>query len=362
MKMTGKMFDMLSVFSKAENLIGLDIGSHSVKLMQANTGNVTPRLMSMGVAPLPREAFSEGRLAKPEVVADAIRLLANHLKIKRRPVAVSISGYDVMIKKIELPTMTENELVERMHSELGQYIPYNIDEVDVDYQVIDVSKNRPNFMDVLLVAAKKESIADFNNLLKLSGFDPFVVDVDFFALSNSFEVTYGFGDERVALLDIGANKSIMNIAYKGLPVFTRSISIGGNQLTDAIKEFFNISFEEAESVKLGESVEKYPMRDLEEIFVSTITGWVAECRRALDFYDHNYPEEKIAAIYLSGGSCRIPGLDKVLRENMEIPVEIFNPISRVQYEVKQFDPAYVDYIGPQMAISLGLALRKTKEK
>jgi len=360
--MTGKMFDMLSVFSKAENLIGLDIGSHSVKLMQANTGNITPRLMSMGVAPLPREAFIEGRLAKPELVADAIRLLANHLKIKRRPVAVSISGYDVMIKKIELPTMTENELVERMHSELGQYIPYNIDEVDVDYQVIDVSKNRPNFMDVLLVAAKKESIADFNNLLKLSGFDPFVVDVDFFALSNSFEVTYGFGDERVALLDIGANKSIMNIAYKGLPVFTRSISIGGNQLTDAIKEFFDISFEEAESVKLGESVGKYPMRDLEEIFVSTITGWVAECRRALDFYDHNYPEEKISAIYLSGGSCRIPGLDKVLRENMEIPVEIFNPISRVQYEVKQFDPAYVDYIGPQMAISLGLALRKTKEK
>ena len=360
--MTGKMFDMLSVFSKAENLIGLDIGSHSVKLMQANTGNITPRLMSMGVAPLPREAFIEGRLAKPELVADAIRLLANHLKIKRRPVAVSISGYDVMIKKIELPTMTENELVERMHSELGQYIPYNIDEVDVDYQVIDVSKNRPNFMDVLLVAAKKESIADFNNLLKLSGFDPFVVDVDFFALSNSFEVTYGFGDERVALLDIGANKSIMNIAYKGLPVFTRSISIGGNQLTDAIKEFFNISFEEAESVKLGESVGKYPIRDLEEIFVSTITGWVAECRRALDFYDHNYPEEKISAIYLSGGSCRIPGLDKVLRENMEIPVEIFNPISRVQYEVKQFDPAYVDYIGPQMAISLGLALRKTKEK
>ena len=353
---------MLSLFSKAENLIGLDIGSHSVKLMQVNTGNVTPRLISMGIAPLPREAFVEGRLAKPEVVADAIRLLATHLKVKRRAVAVSISGYDVMIKKIELPTMTEDELVARMHSELGQYIPYNIDEVDVDYQVIDVSKDRPNFMDVLLVAAKKESITDFNNLLKLSGFDPFVVDVDFFALSNSFEVTYGFGDERVALLDIGANKSIMNIAYKGLPIFTRSISIGGNQLTDTIKEFFNISFEEAESVKLGESAEKYPMRDLEEIFVSTISGWVTECRRAIDFYYHNFPEEKIDALYLSGGSCRIPGLDKVLREHLEIPVEIFNPISRIQYDVKQFDPAYVDYIGPQMAISLGLALRKTKEK
>jgi type IV pilus assembly protein PilM len=278
----GKSFDMLSLFSKSESLIGLDIGTHSVKLMQADTGNVTPRLITMGIAPLPREAFSEGRLAKPEVVADAIRLLADHLKIKRRAVAVSIAGYDVMIKKIELPTMTEDELAARMHSELGQYIPYNIDEVDVDYQVIDVSKNRPNFMDVLLVAAKKESIADFNNVLKLVGLEPIVVDVDFFALSNCFEATYRFGDERVALLDIGANKSIMNIAYKGVPVFTRSISIGGNQLTDAIKDFFSISFEEAESVKLGESVEKFPTRDLEELFVSTVTGWVTEVDADID--------------------------------------------------------------------------------
>jgi type IV pilus assembly protein PilM len=352
---------VISLFSRSENLIGLDVGTHSVKLIQANTANAT-RLISMGIAAVPREAFTEGRLANPELVADAIRRLAHHLKIKGRGVAVSISGYDVMIKKIELPTMTEDELAARMNSELGQYIPYNIDEVDVDYQVIDVAKDRLNFMDVLLVAAKKESVTDFNNLLKLSGFDPFVVDVDFFALSNSFEATYGFGDERVALLDIGANKSVMNIAHKGLPIFTRSISIGGNQLTDSIKDFFNISFEEAESIKLGESVEKYPVRDLEEIFVSTVTGWVTECRRAIDFYYHNYPEEKFGTLYLSGGSSRIPGLDRVLREHLEIPVEIFNPISRIQYDEKQFDPAYVDYVGPQMAISLGLALRKSKEK
>jgi len=353
---------MLSLFSKSQNLVGLDIGSHCVKLAQANTAGIKPKLLCMGIAPLPREAFNEGRVAKPEVVADAIRTLANHLKIKGRGVAVSISGYDVMIKKIELPTMTEDELSARMHSELGQYIPYNIDEVDIDYQVIDISKDRPNFMDVLLVAAKKESVADFNNLLKLSGFDPLVVDVDFFALSNCFEATYGFGDGRIALLDIGANKSVMNIAQKGIPIFTRSIPIGGNQLTEAIRDSFNLSFEEAESVKLGESAEKYPARDLEEIFVSTVSGWVTECRRAVDFYYHNYPEEKVGSIYLSGGSSRIPGLDKVLQEHLDVSVEIFNPMSRIQYDVKQFDPAYVEYIGPQMAISLGLALRKTKEK
>jgi type IV pilus assembly protein PilM len=353
---------MFSLFSKVENLVGLDIGSHSVKLMQVSTGTIKPRLISMGIAPLPRDSLVEGRVTKPEVVANAIRLLATHLDIKKRAVATSISGYDVMIKKIELPTMTEDELETRMHSELGQYIPYNIDEVDVDYQIIDLAKDRPNFMDVLLVAAKKESIGDFNNILKLAGFDPFVVDVDFFALSNSFEVTYGFEDKRIALLDIGANKSIMNIAYKGVPIFTRSISIGGNQITDNVKECFNISFEEAESVKLGEAPVKYPARELEEIFVSTVSGWVTECRRAVDFYYHNYPDQSIDAFYLSGGSCRIPGLNKVLSEHLEVPVEIFNPLSGIQYDMKQFDQAYVDYIGPQMAISLGLALRKTKEK
>lgn len=352
---------MISLFSRSENLIGLDVGTHSLKLIQANTAN-TSRLISMGIAPVPRGAFTEGRLTRPELVAESIRTLAHHLKIKSRGAAVCISGYDVMIKKIELPTMTEDELAARMHSELGQYIPYNIDEVDVDYQIIDVSRDRPNFMDVLLVAAKKESVTDFNSLLKLAGFDPFVVDVDFFALSNSFEATYGFGDERIALLDIGAGKSVMNIAHKGLPVFTRSISIGGNQLTDTIKDTFNISFEEAESVKLGETTDKYPSRDLEEIFVSTITGWVTECRRAIDFYYHNYPDEKFSTLYLSGGSSRIPGLDRVLQEHLEIPVEIFNPISRMQYDARQFDPAYVDYAGPQMAVSLGLALRKSKEK
>jgi type IV pilus assembly protein PilM len=316
----------------------------------------------MGIAPLPRDSFAEGRVTKPEVVAGAIRQLADHLKIKQKGVAISVSGYDVMIKKIELPTMSEDELEARMHSELGQYIPYNIDEVDIDYQVLDVAKDRPNFMEVLLVAAKKESVSDFNSVLKISGLDPFVVDVDFFALSNAFEATYGFGEDRVALLDIGANKSLMNIAYKGTPIFTRSISIGGNQITDRIKDFFNISFEEAEAVKLGEAADKYPARDLEEIFVSTIGEWVNECKRAVDFYYHNFPDQNIHSLFLSGGSCRIPGLDKVMHEHLELPVEIFNPISRVQYDAKQFDPAYIDYIGPQMAISLGLALRRTKEK
>ncbi len=354
--------DMPSIFSRTENLIGLDIGTHSVKAVQMRSGDAKPTLLSMGIAPLPREAFSEGRVAKHELISDTIRQLLAHLKIKQKSVAVSVSGYDVMIKKIELPSMTEEELETRMHAELGQYIPYNIDEVDIDYQVLDLSKDRPNFMEVMLVAAKKESIADLNNVLKFAGLDSFVVDVDFFALGNAFEFSYGFEKERIAILDIGANKSIVNIMHKGVPVFTRSISIGGNQITDSIMDSFNLPFEEAEGVKLGESSDKYSVRDMEGVFVATVSQWVNECRRAIDFYFNNFPDKNIETFYLSGGSCRLPALEKVIQEKIEIPVEIFNPISRIHYDAKRFDPAYMDFIGPQMAIAFGLALRKSKEK
>lgn len=350
------------MFKKPENLIGLDIGSHAVKMVQISTKNTTPRLVGIGMAALPKDAFAEGRMSKPELVAKAIQGLATNLKIRDKGVASSISGYEVMIKKIDLPMMTEEELDNRMHEELGQYIPYNIDEVDVDYQVLGIAKDRPNFMEVLLVAAKKESISDYVSLIRMSGFEPMVVDVDFFALSNAFETTYGFGEETLALIDVGANKAIMSIVDHGVPVFTRGISIGGAQITEKIGEHFRVSPEEAERIKLGEISSETQIKEVEDIFVSSVRSWVNECRRAIDFFYSNYTESQIGKIYLSGGSSRMAGLDKVLQENVEIPVEIFSPLSKLEHDPKAFDPAYLDYVGPQMAISLGLALRKTKEK
>ena len=144
------------MFAKKENLIGLDIGSHCVKLTQVKARDGVFKLSNLGLIPVSRESFNEGRVSRPDLIANAIRQLTNHLKVKDKTVSASISGYEVMIKKIELPTMTEEELDSRMHAELGQYIPYNIEEVDVDYQMTDISKDRPNYMEVLLVAAKKE--------------------------------------------------------------------------------------------------------------------------------------------------------------------------------------------------------------
>jgi type IV pilus assembly protein PilM len=277
-------------------------------------------------------------------------------------VAAAISGYEVMIKKIELPMMTEEELHNRMRVELGQYIPYNVDEVDVDYQIMDVARDRPSNMDVLLVASKKESISDHVNLIRLSGFEPTVVDVDFFALSNAFEATHGLSDDSVALVDIGANKAIMNIVSRGVPLFTRGISIGGNQISDRIRDRFKVSEEDAERVKMNDIPASISSKEVGDIFVSVVRNWVSEFKRAVDFYYSNFPDKQIKQVYLSGGSCRIPGLDKVFQETINAKVDIFNPLARLEYDSRAFDSAYIDYVGPQMAISLGLALRKTKEK
>ncbi len=344
---------------KRQHLVGLDLGSHTLKLMQIQEGKAGYRLLSFGLAALPEGAFVEGKLREPELVASTIQKLGKHLKIKEKSVAISISGYEVMIKKIDLPIMTEDELGSRMQEQLGQYIPYSIDEVNVDYQILDVPKERPKMMEVLLVAAKKDSINDYVDLVRIAGYDPMVIDVDCFALSNAHEVTYGTGsDDCVALVDIGANKASIYVINKGTPVFTRDISIGGYQITEAIRSRFRVSYDEAERIKAGDLTDKVSVKELQNIFVTTTQSWVNEVKRVIDFFYNNYPDGTVNKIYMSGGSCRIPGLDKVFHQKLMTEVEIFNPIAKLDYDQQVFDPEYINYIGSQMAVCLGLSLRK----
>lgn len=350
------------MFKKKDNLIGLDIGSYCVKMVQLEERNRQHRLLNVGMIPVPRDAFAEGRMVKSEVVAKSVQQLASHLKMKDRFVTASVSGYEVMIKKIELPVMSEEELSNRMQLELGQYIPFNIEEVHVDYQVLNMVKDRPTHMEVMLVAAKKESINDHIGLLKIAGLQPLVMDVDFFALSNAYEANHGLREDNIALIDIGANKTLVDIVQQGVPVFTRGISIGGAQINEGIKEAFRVDDEEAEQIKLGNAAGRISESELEEVFTAVARDWVRELRRAFDFYYGNFPDSKIDKIFLSGGSSRLTGLDKVLQENLAAEVEIFNPFARLEWDSKAFDPAYLDYVGPQMAVAMGLALRKAKAK
>jgi type IV pilus assembly protein PilM len=352
------------MFFKKDGLIGLDVGSQVVKLIQVQETSTAIRLMNLGLAHIPRPPSGEKGPSRAEEVAQVIRQLTSNLKVKCKSTATSISGYyEVMIKKIELPMMTEEELEERMHVELAQYVPFNLEEVEVDYQILGAAKDRQNHMEVMLVAAKKESIRDCINLLRLAGLEPVVIDVDFFALSNAYEATYGLtGEESIVLLDIGATKATMNIIHQAVPIFPREIPIGGVEITSRIKDYLNVSFDQAERIKLGEIPQKVQLREVEGILAEVVQNWDVEFARALTFYHSNYPDNRIQKIFLSGGSCRIPGLDTALSESIGAPVEIFNPLLKLECDPSVFDAGYVDYVGPQMAISLGLALRRIPDK
>ncbi len=350
------------MFNRKQQLVGLDIGSSYVKIVQLAEKGAEFKLLNLGVVPLPSGTVKEGRVLNSEALVQCVKVLTKNLKVKEKKVASAVSGYEVMIKKLEIPVMTEEELNARMQTELRQYIPYSLEEVDVDYEILGISKERSGNMDVLLVAAKKESIRDYVSAVEACGLNVHVLDVDYFALNNALEMTQGFREDCLALIDIGSHKALMCIAVQGVPVFTRGLAIGGEQITEQISEQLKVTLEEAERLKLGDASLGISTAELERVFVSVIQSWVGECKRAIDFYHSNYPDNGLKKIYLSGGSCRLPGLEQVFREHMDVEVSIFNPLEHIQWDSNGFDGDYLNYIGPQMAIPLGLALRKTKEK
>ena len=351
------------MFGKKTSLIGLDIGSHAVKIVHLLESRGTYRLKELGMGLLPPSCIVEGAIKDQEAVQAAIKKLVGNLKIKVKGVATSIAGWSVIIKKVDLPQMTEDELGENIQVEAEQYIPFNVEDVNIDFQILGSSSEKMDRMEVMLVAAKKEVIDDYTNLIKKSGLSPQVVDVDFFALENAFEANYDVTESGgVALVDIGATKMNINVLKNGVSMFNRDASIGGYQITDDIQQRFGLEYEEAEKVKLGLSSEKVPVQDLEAIFVSAATGWSTEVKRAIDFFYATYPEETIGQVLLSGGSSRLPGLDALFSKDTNIPVAYFNPLAKIEADSKVFDQQYLDYIAPQAAVAVGLALRRVGDK
>ncbi len=351
------------MFGKKTSLIGLDIGSHAVKIVHLMEAKGTYRLKDLGVSHLPPNVIVEGAIKEPDAVQAAIKKLISNLKIKVKGVATSIAGWSVIIKKVDLPQMSEDELAENILVEAEQYIPFNVEDVNIDFQILGSSAEKVDRMEVMLVAAKKEVIDDYVNLIRRAGLSPQVVDVDFFALENAFEANYDATESGgVALVDIGATKMNINVLKNGVSMFNRDASIGGFQITEDIQQRFGLEYEEAEKVKLGLASDKVPVQDLEAIFVSAATGWSTEVKRAIDFFYATYPEETIGQILMSGGSSRLPGLDSLFNKDTNIPVAYFNPLAKIDADSKDFDRQYLDYISPQIAVAVGLALRRVGDK
>jgi type IV pilus assembly protein PilM len=357
---------------KKNQLVGLDIGSNSVKLVEIEDAKKGKVLKNFGIIGLPQDAIVEGSIKEMEIVSSAIKTLYKHLKVKNKNVVTSISGYSVIVKKISVQKRGEAELEATIQDEAEQYIPFDINDVNLDYEILSPiegkeeegkAKEDKGFMDVMLVAAKKDIVEDYVSLLHLTGLNPAMLDVDAFAVQNAFELSAQEMSGCYALVNVGAEELGINAVKDGVSIFTRDSSYGGYQINEAIMSKFGVSYEEAEKIKLGGTKLESKERDsLEEIFTSMVSGWVNEIKRALDFLSTTYPDESIEKIFVSGGSCRIPGFQKYLEIETEIPVVEMNPFSNLQINDKVFDPKYLSYIAPQAAVAVGLALRSIGDK
>lgn len=362
---------------KKNQLVGLDIGSHTVKLVEIDDTKKGRVLKNIGMIGLPHNAIVEGAVKEMDIVAAAIKNLYKNLKVKNKNVVTSISGFSVIVKKISVTKRDDAELETTIHEEAEQYIPFDIHDVNLDYEVLvppedaekkegeeaQEPKEASGAMDVMLVAAKKDIVQDYVDLLHLTGLNPLVLDVDAFALQNAFELSLGDISGCYAIVNVGAEELGINAIKNGVSIFTRDSSYGGFQINEGIMSKFNVSYEDAEKIKLGGTkVSDKDRRALEEIFSSVVSGWVNEIKRALDFLSTTYPDETIEKIYICGGSCRIPGLQKYLEMDTDIPVMELNPFTNLQINEKHFDPNYLSYVAPQAAVAVGLALRYIGDK
>ena len=350
------------LFGKKFSLVGLDIGSRSIKVGEVAETKKGRALKNFGMVDVPPGAIEEGSIKDPETVAPIIRELFKQAGIKEQNVAISIGGFSIIVKNITVQTMTEDELQDTIQYEAEQYIPFDISDVNLDFQILGESESNPGQMNVFLVAAKKEMVNDYINLVNLAGLNPCIVDVEAFALQNTFEANYDMQNENTALIDIGASKTSLNILKGNSSLFMRDVSLGCGQINQKIMSLIECSFEEAEQLKYGDKPDRLTQEDLKGIVSSVVTDWCTEIRRALDFFYSTYPEDQIKRIILSGGGANIDGFRELLAAEASAEVESINPFKNFEINKKNFDDAFIKQIAPQAAISMGLAMRKVDDK
>jgi len=349
------------MFGKKNHLFGLDIGSRTIKVAELTENRNLFTVKKIGITDILPGLIKDGMIKKPEAIAESIRELLKSSNIKTQNVAISVGGYSVIAKKISLQNMSEEQLQDRINYEAEQYIPYDISDVNLDFQILGVNENNSNLMDVLLVAARKEFIKEYVGLVQMAGLNPCVIDVDGFSLQNIFEMNCDTKEESVALIDIGACKTSLNIMKENSSVFMRDVSFGCDQIDQQIMSSIECSSEEAEQIKLGRKTDKITNDELRNMVTSVYSGWCTEIKRAIDFYYSTYQAEQIKKIIISGGGSKIKDFLDLLSIETSVEVEILNPFENFDIDDK-IDSLYLEQIAPQMAICMGLATRRVDDK
>ncbi len=356
------------MFGRSRNLIGLDIGDSSVKVVELKElgRGRGYQVVKAGWDPLSPEAIVDGAIMDAQLVAETIQRLFQRCRVKTStPVATALSGHSVIVKRISLPTMSPAELAESIHWEAEQYIPFDIEDVNLDYEILEGSSlSGDGNMDVLLAAAKKDRINDYVSVIDQAGLNVATVDIAAFAMQNAFEVNYDFEPSQViALVDIGAAVSSISVLHGGTSVYWRDINnIGGNQYTDAIQKELNLSAEQAEQLKRGEEVDGVPYERVQPILSAVNEEVGTEIRKTLDFFKQiSATDGHLDKLYLTGGTSQVVHMKESLGERLNTQVEMLNPFRRVSPGSRDVTPETINEMMPTASVAVGLALRKLGE-
>jgi len=353
---------------EGKNLVGIDIGTSSIKVVQLKESRRGLGLLKLGYAPLAPQTIVDGQVMDASAVVEALSRIFHDAKIKQKEVAISVSGQSVIIRKITVPMMTQAELDEQIHWEAEQHIPFDIKDVQVDYQVL---RKRPETsqMDLLLVAAKRDQINDYAQLARDAKLKPVVCDIDAFTIQNIFEFSRGLApDQTLGLLNVGASLSSLNIIANGVSVFTREIANGGNVITDEIQKALSVPYEQAEAYKCGGAADPsdptragmVPQQVVQTIEAVT-DAIAAEIQRSLDFYLATSGEGEISRIFVTGGTSNLAYLAQGIERRARVPTEVWSPVERVHIEGRDVDTNMLQLRAAQLPVAMGLALRKEKE-
>ncbi len=347
---------------RGKGSIGLDLGSSYIKTVKLRESRGTYELELFDIHPLPPELIVDGSIIDSLRLVDSLKEMVKKTGLKAKDTIISISGHSsAIIKRISLPEMSEEELSESIKFEAEQYVPFDIEDVNLDFQIIG-PKEEPGQMDVILVAVKKDIINEYISVVKESGLNPVIVDIDSFALENMYGINYQIEPgKNVALLNVGASTINMSILKGGISVFTRDSSLGSNLHTEALRREFNITYENAERLKRGESIENVFPEDASSVIEAASEEIISEIIRSFDYYTSTTVHEDISEVLLSGGCALMKNFAVLISEKSGIETRLAEPFRNVKIP-KRFDKTYVEEMAPMMAVAVGLALRKQGDR
>lgn len=357
--------DIVSLLTPRRQLVGLDIGSSAIKLVQLKESKGRYFLQKFGIKPLEPEVIVDGTVMDEGRVVSAIRELFDESNVKNKHVAISISGHAVIVKKISLPPMPDDELEGQVRLAAEQYIPFDINEVNIDFHVLppDPSGDAQADMSVILVAAKKDKINELTELVKGAGLVPMIMDVDAFAIENMHAVNYPMAlDETTALVNLGASVMNVNIIRGGVSLFTRDIPLGGNRYTEAIQREMGMSYEEAEEFKKGERASESSAALMTNVIDSVNAEVASEIARTVDYFKTSASNAELDRVLICGGVARIKGLIQQLGDRMQVPVEVANPFGEIDTSGSDLDQDTLAEMAPLAAVGVGLALRAVGDR